>query len=209
MLTPKTICNRIMNFVIGLILITPAVAFLDYIVRKGPNKPRPRSITLWFADAVKLFTKKLNVPFLSYYLFLPITIIILTLMLLEAISHSFHPMSIVVAITIMRIGVYRTLWPGWRNKNYSLLEVVHDKSQTISYEVSITIPFFILFRIFEVIFCYFAIFINLYFFAIFFFRSKRPLPLWLILLVIIIDVYFLGFIDCRSYYTNFLNLFKK
>ena len=76
-----------MGCVISLILIILAVAFFTYMerkilgyihIRKGPNKPRPIGITVPFADAVKLFSKELNVPFLSnYYLFLPITIIII------------------------------------------------------------------------------------------------------------------------------------
>ena len=216
MFTPKTICNRKMGCVIRLILIILAVAFFIFmeqkivgciLIRKGPNKPRPIGITLPFADTVKLFTKELNVPFLSNYLFLPITIIILTSMLLRAISHSFHPMSITVAITIMRIRVYRTLWPGWRNRKYSLLEAVHAKSQTISYEVSITIPFFIQFRIFEKIFCYFALSINLYIIIAVLLRGKRPHWLF-ILLVFLIDFYFLGFIDCSSYWNDLLKKFK-
>jgi len=205
-----------MGCVIRLILIILAVAFFIFmeqkivgciLIRKGPNKPRPIGITLPFADTVKLFTKELNVPFLYNYLFLPITIIILTSMLLRAISHSFHPMSITVAITIMRIRVYRTLWPGWRNRKYSLLEAVHAKSQTISYEVSITIPFFIQFRIFEKIFCYFALSINLYIIIAVLLRGKRPHWLF-ILLVFLIDFYFLGFIDCSSYWNDLLKKFK-
>jgi len=223
MFTPKTICNRIMGCVIRLILIILAVAFftfmerkiLGYIhIRKGPNKPRPIGITVPFADAVKLFSKELNVPFLSnYYLFLPITIIIiLTPMLLWAIpplpsSHSFHPMSMIIAIAIIRIGVYGTLWPGWINRKYSLLEAVHAKSQTISYEVSITIPFFIQFRIFEKIFCYFAFSINLYIIYAVLLKGKKPHWL-LILLIFLIDFYFLGFIDCSSYWSDLLKKFK-
>ena len=145
-----------MGCVISLILIILAVAFFTYMerkilgyihIRKGPNKPRPIGITVPFADAVKLFSKELNVPFLSnYYLFLPITIIIiLTPILLWAIpplpsSHSFHPMSMIIAIAIIRIGVYGTLGAGWRrNRKYSLLGAVRATAQTISYEVRITI----------------------------------------------------------------------
>ena len=145
-----------MGCLINLILIIIAVAFFTFIerkilgyihIRKGPNKPRPLGITVPFADAVKLFNKEINLPFLSnYYLFLCIALIIIVIpIILWAIptlpsSHSYHPLSIIIAIAIISPRVYGTLGAGWRrNRKYSLLGAVRATAQTISYEVRISV----------------------------------------------------------------------
>jgi len=99
------------------------------------------------ADAVKLFSNQLESPFSRNYLlyFIAPTIgVFLVLILWTTIptltAHHNFLYSIVLVIIIIRFGVYPLLLAGWSsNRKYALLGGLRGVSQTISYEISLSL----------------------------------------------------------------------
>lgn len=132
--------------------------FLGYIQdRKGPNKVIFLGIFQPFSDAIKLFIKeniKLIKVNLFFYLIRPIFgfIIIIVLILGLPIDINIYSINLFLLYLMrcLRIGVYIILIRRWSsNSNYSMLGGIRSLSQSLSYEVSIFLIFFIIFNYVE------------------------------------------------------------
>lgn len=121
---------------------------LGYIhKRKGPNKSSIIGLTQPFADALKLLSKEFIIsPKINYsiYIFRPIIIILLTLILwsifpINIIIWSFNQ-NILFIICCLSVSVYPIILGGWSsNSRYALIGSIRGLAQTISYEVRLSI----------------------------------------------------------------------
>nr|YP_010429356.1 NADH dehydrogenase subunit 1 [Perinereis camiguinoides]USR67348.1 NADH dehydrogenase subunit 1 [Perinereis camiguinoides] len=148
----KTIITMITIFLCALL----AMAFftllerkiLGYIqLRKGPNKVSIMGIPQPMADALKLFTKELNMPSSANILpFLAAPMLALFLALTMWILYPFlsSPFllkwGVMLFLSLSSVNVYTTLFSGWAsNSKYALLGALRSIAQTISYEVSMAL----------------------------------------------------------------------
>nr|QNV12089.1 NADH dehydrogenase subunit 1 [Vespa crabro] len=152
----------IMSLLLMMIGILVGVAFfvllerklLGYIQdRKGPNKVLFLGIFQSFSDAIKLFVKenvklyKLN--YLFYYLS-PMIGFFMVLMLMIGVPFNENLFSmnlfLLYMMSCLSLGVYVIMMSGWSsNSAYSILGGVRSVAQSLSYEVSMFLIFFVMF----------------------------------------------------------------
>nr|AHA52559.1 NADH dehydrogenase subunit 1 [Pambolus sp. QL-2013] len=141
-----------------LIMIMISVAFLTLFerkilsishYRKGPNK-----ISLWgllqpFSDAMKLLSKEFFYPLKSnywYYSLSPIlmfTLIFSLWMIYPFKTNLFNwSLNSLFFLCLMSMNVYSLMISGWSsNSSFSMLGAIRSISQSISYEVTLSISF--------------------------------------------------------------------
>lgn len=157
MLHPKTMLLKTsISVLVIFICALLAIAFftllerkmLGYIqLRKGPNKVRISGIPQPMADALKLFSKELNLPNSANtlpFILTPILALLLALIIWLLYPYTRAPFllkyGIILFLCVSRINVYTTLFSGWAsNSKYALLGALRRIAQTISYEVSIAL----------------------------------------------------------------------
>nr|YP_009927487.1 NADH dehydrogenase subunit 1 [Pseudodendrothrips mori]QFO91089.1 NADH dehydrogenase subunit 1 [Pseudodendrothrips mori] len=143
-----------LNFFIFVILTLISVAFITLFERKvlgysqirvGPNKTGVNGILQPLSDAIKLYTKEVNWPYLSNtlpFFFSPCLSLSLSFMIWISLPYfssvMFMEMSFMFFLAVLGMGVYPILVSGWSsNSNYSSLGGMRALAQTISYEVSL------------------------------------------------------------------------
>nr|BCW91770.1 NADH dehydrogenase subunit 1 [Ixodes pavlovskyi] len=144
------------SFVFLILCVLVSVAFftllerkiLGYVhIRKGPNKVGLWGIFQPFSDAVKLFSKEMNLMFymnMFVYIFMSMISLMLMMFLLFLFKWTYNQILIeyglVYMLCVSSLSVYVILMGGWSsNSKYSLLGAYRGVAQVISYEVSFSL----------------------------------------------------------------------
>nr|YP_009711063.1 NADH dehydrogenase subunit 1 [Vespula flaviceps]QGI24289.1 NADH dehydrogenase subunit 1 [Vespula flaviceps] len=131
---------------------------LGYIQdRKGPNKVTFLGIFQPFSDAIKLFIKEyimlIKINMLVYFMS-PMIGFFMALMMTVGLPSSENLFSmnlfLLYMMSCLSIGVYVIMMSGWAsNSNYSMLGGIRSVAQSLSYEVSMFLIFFVMFMYVE------------------------------------------------------------
>nr|WKW95276.1 NADH dehydrogenase subunit 1 [Ixodes vespertilionis] len=145
-----------LSFMFLIICVLVSVAFftllerkiLGYVhLRKGPNKVGLMGIFQPFGDAIKLFSKEMNMMFYVNMMFYIISSVV-SLMLMMSLWFLFKwdynqillDYGLVFLLCISSLSVYVILFGGWSsNSKYTLLGAYRGVAQVISYEVSFSL----------------------------------------------------------------------
>nr|ABS28774.1 NADH dehydrogenase subunit 1 [Polistes sp. MD1] len=151
------------SFILLILGILIGVAFLVLLERKilgyvqdrkGPNKVFFLGIFQPFSDAIKLFIKE-NIMLLKvnlfFYLISPMIGFIMSIMIIFGLPLSCNMFSMnlfmMYFMSCLSLGIYVILMSSWSsNSNYSMLGGMRSISQSLSYEVSMFLIFFIMFN---------------------------------------------------------------
>nr|YP_009434644.1 NADH dehydrogenase subunit 1 [Dolichovespula panda]ATF28551.1 NADH dehydrogenase subunit 1 [Dolichovespula panda] len=150
---------KIIGTLIGVAFLTLLERkLLGYIQdRKGPNKVIYMGIFQPFADAIKLLIKE-NIKLLKInkliYLMSPMFGFFMSMMLLIGLPVDYYLFSmnlfLLYMFSCLSLGVYVISFSGWSsNSNYSILGGIRSIAQSLSYEVSMFLIFFIMFMYVE------------------------------------------------------------
>nr|YP_008083573.1 NADH dehydrogenase subunit 1 [Bombina lichuanensis]AFV95262.1 NADH dehydrogenase subunit 1 [Bombina lichuanensis] len=150
------ILTHLVNFLLYIIPILLAVAFLTLVerkvlgymqLRKGPNIVGPTGILQPVADGLKLFLKEPIRPSTSsQFLFMltPTMALTLAMSIWTPLPMPFSlveiNLSILFILAISSLTVYSILGSGWSsNSKYALIGALRAVAQTISYEVTLAL----------------------------------------------------------------------
>nr|YP_010933898.1 NADH dehydrogenase subunit 1 [Aleurodicus rugioperculatus]WKT15082.1 NADH dehydrogenase subunit 1 [Aleurodicus rugioperculatus] len=148
-----------MNFITMIILLLSiflSIAFFTLMERKilsfmqnrkGPNKTMILGLMQPFSDAIKLFSKEMNMNiksnFMIFYLF-PMFNIICSMMMWMTYpffwNFNFNKFNILMLMSMMSINMIIIMLISWSsNSNYAMIGLMRSIAQMISYEINLMI----------------------------------------------------------------------